>query len=338
MVLQSQIAQLQSGADLSPEQAMVTFEQIISGTLSDDEIAAFLLALKQKGESLTEITAAAQALRSAMTPFDSPVDAMDVCGTGGDNSGSYNISTTVAIVVAACGVPVAKHGNRSVSSQSGSSDILSALGVRIDAPIAVLQRCLEEARICYLAAPQFHPAMRHVAAARKQLATRTIFNLLGPLCNPASVSRQVMGVYDGALVEPLAKVLHTLGSEAVWVVHGEDGMDELSISGPSQVAALADGAISTLRVTPADAGLSGYPPEALHGGDAIANAAALRAVLSGDEGAYRDAVLLNAAAALIVAERADSLSIGAMLAAEAIDSGRASRTLDAWATLSQSDA
>lgn len=337
MGLASSIAALRDRQDLTSAQASAAFSHLISGTAPDDEIASFLLALKEKGETVSEITAAAQALRAAMTPFDTGSDAIDVCGTGGDNSHSYNISTTVAIVVAACGMPVAKHGNRSVSSRSGSTDVLTELGVRVDASLEILHRCLEDAQICYLAAPQFHPAMRHVAAARKQLATRTIFNLLGPLCNPAGVMRQVMGVYDAALLEPLAQVLAELGSVAAWIVHGDDGMDELSISGVSQVAALADGRITCFTVTPEDAGLSRYPASDLQGGDAAHNAAALRHVLDGEQGAYRDTVLLNAAAALVVAQRADNLAVGAMLAAEAIDSGRAADTLSRWVALSQGE-
>ena len=326
--MQELITQLKAGQDLSADQARMAFTTIMSGDGDDELIAAFLLALKDKGESIEEITAAATVMREHMTRFETDRDCIDVCGTGGDNKGSYNISTAVAFVLAGCGVPVAKHGNRSVSSKSGSSDVLQALGIKLTDDMSRLEESLDKANICFLAAPFFHPAMKHVAPIRAKLKTRTIFNLLGPLCNPAGVTRQVMGVYDAALVEPLCHVLKNLGSIANAVVHGSDGMDELTVTGPSHVAELKEGAIRTYDVTPEDAGLALHKPEELLGGDAEHNADALRRVLSGETGAYRDAVIMNATGGLIVADKADDPLTGAALAAEAINSGRATECLE----------
>ena len=326
--MQELITHLKAGQDLSADQARMAFTTIMSGDGDDELIAAFLLALKDKGESIEEITAAATVMREHMTRFETDRDCIDVCGTGGDNKGSYNISTAVAFVLAGCGVPVAKHGNRSVSSKSGSSDVLQALGIKLTDDMSRLEESLDKANICFLAAPFFHPAMKHVAPIRAKLKTRTIFNLLGPLCNPAGVTRQVMGVYDAALVEPLCHVLKNLGSIANAVVHGSDGMDELTVTGPSHVAELKEGAIRTYDVTPEDAGLALHKPEELLGGDAEHNADALRRVLSGETGAYRDAVIMNATGGLIVADKADDPLTGAALAAEAINSGRATECLE----------
>lgn len=321
------IRQLESGQPLSQAQARAAFERLLRGEAGDDDIAAFLLALKANGERESEIIGAAQAMRDAMRRFEAPADAMDVCGTGGDAKGTYNISTTVAFVLAGCGVPVVKHGNRAVSSKAGSTDVLAALGVGITGDTDTLRRCLDEAGLCYLAAPHFHPGMRHVAPVRAKLKTRTIFNLLGPLCNPAGVRFQLLGVYDAALTQTLARALQALGSEAAAVVHGEDGLDELSICGPSQVSQLLDGDVLSYEMKPQQAGLPEHPFSELLGGDAPHNADALRRVLEGEAGAYRDAVLLNTAAALIVADRADDPESGVALAAEAIDSGRAREVL-----------
>ena len=323
------IKQLGDSEELTADQAREAFTIILSGEADDKSIVQFLQALKAKGETVTEITAAARVMREKMIHFDAPVEAIDVCGTGGDARSTYNISTTVALVVAACGVPVAKHGNSSITSQSGSSDVLSKLGVNIDASIDTLKHCLEEANICFLMAPRFHPEMKYVSPARKQISSRTIFNILGPLCNPAGVKRQVMGVYNSALMLPLVSVFKALGSESVMLVHGQDGIDELTVTGTSYTTSLNDGHITTGSVTPEDVGLAHWELPTLVGGDAEANAQALRGVLSGDEGAYRDAVLMNAAAALLVAGTVDDLSAGVTLAKEAIDSKRASATLDA---------
>lgn len=323
------IQQIELGQSLTQAQAYEAFDQLLLGKVAEEEVAKFLLTLKARGESIEEITGAAEAMRDAMRLFDAPDDAMDVCGTGGDAKGTYNISTTVAIVLAACGVPVVKHGNRAVSSQSGSSDVLSELGVGLSDDDDALHRCLEHANICYLAAPLFHPAMKHVTPVRAKLKTRTIFNLLGPLCNPARVKYQLMGVYDAALCKPLALVLDRLGSKAAAVVHGADGLDELSVSGASHVSQLLGDKIYSYEITPEKAGLPTYAPEALLGGDAAHNAKSLTRLLMGEDGAYRDAVLLNVAAALIVADKAEDLASGVALAAEAIDSGRAHATLTA---------
>lgn len=328
------IQQLELGHSLSQAQAYEAFDHMLLGHVNWGDIEKFLLGLKAKGETIEEITGAAQAMRDAMRLFDAPEDAMDVCGTGGDAKGTYNISTTVAIVLASCGVPVVKHGNKAVSSQSGSTDVLSALGLNIGDDTDQLRRCLDEANICYLAAPFFHPSMQHVAPVRQKLKTRTIFNLLGPLCNPARVKRQLMGVYDAELTRTLALVLHALGSEAAAVVHGDEGLDELSISGPSQVSQLLEDEILTYSMTPEKAGLPEHPFQAIIGGDAQHNAKAMRALLDGQKNAYRDAVLLNAAAALMIADKVDDAPSGVALAAEAIDSGRAKATLARWIELS----
>jgi anthranilate phosphoribosyltransferase len=267
-------------------------------------------------------------MRSKMTTIKGPAGAIDICGTGGDGTGSYNISTASQFVVAACGVPVAKHGNRAASSKSGASDVLEALGVNIEADFALVERALAEAGTCFLMAQRHHSAMRHVGPARVELGTRTIFNLLGPLSNPAKVKRQLIGVFAPQWIEPLAAVLRDLGHERAWVVHGAGGMDEVSTLGPTQVAELKDGKISTFEVSPADAGLPTAKLENLVGGDRDHNAAALRGVLEGKPSAYRDIVVLGSAAALIVAGKADSLEQGATLASEAIDSGRALEVLN----------
>lgn len=323
------IEQIQSGEHLSCAQSRVLFEALLGGALPEADIATMLLALKSNGETIDEITGAAQAMRALMIPLSAPDDAMDVCGTGGDGKHTYNISTTVALVLASCGVPVVKHGNRAVSSSSGSSDVLSALGVGFSGEDTTLQRCLDLANICYAAAPLFHPSLRHVAPVRAKLKTRTIFNVLGPLCNPAQVTMQLMGVYDEALCTTLAQVLHQLGSTAAAVVHGREGLDELSVSFDSRVAQLLNGDILAYDMTPEKAGLPRYAQAQLKGGDAAHNARALLALLNGAKSAYRDAVLLNTAAALVVADKADDAQSGVALAAEAIDSGRASHTLAA---------
>jgi anthranilate phosphoribosyltransferase len=291
-------------------------------------MGGFLMALRVRGETVEEITGAATVMRSKMTTIKGPPGAIDICGTGGDGTGSYNISTASQFVVAACGVPVAKHGNRAASSKSGASDVLEALGVNIEADFALVEKALAEAGTCFLMAQRHHSAMRHVGPARVELGTRTIFNLLGPLSNPAKVKRQLIGVFARQWIEPLAAVLRDLGHERAWVVHGAGGMDEVSTLGPTQVAELKDGKITTFEVTPADAGLPTATLADLVGGDRDHNAAALRGVLEGKPGAYRDIVVLGSAAALIVAGKADSLEQGATLAADAIDSGRALEVLN----------
>lgn len=335
LTFQKFIKQVATGARLSREQAEQAFLIIMNGGATPAQIAGFLMALAMRGESVDEIVGAANVLRVKALPFSAPAGAMDTCGTGGDRKGSLNISTAVALVLAACGVKVVKHGNRSVSSRSGSSDVLAALGVKIDASVPVLEKCLNEAGICFLMAPQFHAAMRHVAPIRQELSVRTIFNLVGPLANPAKPDFQLLGVYDKALLNPMAEALKQLGVKRAWVVFGSDGMDEITLAGTTYVAALSDGSITQMEVTPADAGLEAAPSDALKGGDAETNATALREMLLGAKGAYRDAVLLNTAAALVIAGKVEKLKEGVSLAARHIDSGDAYSLLQRLASISQ---
>jgi anthranilate phosphoribosyltransferase len=286
------------------------------------------MALRVRGETVEEITGAARAMRGKAARIQAPAGAIDTCGTGGDASGTYNISTCAAVVVAACGVPVAKHGNRAASSKSGSADVLAALGVNLDAPHEVVEQAIREAGIGFMMAPRHHSAMRHVVPTRTELGTRTLFNLLGPLANPANAHYQLLGVFGRDWVEPIAQVLGRLGVERAWVVHGSDGLDELTVTGPTTVAELKDGQVTTFEVTPETAGLTTASMDDLKGGDAVENAAALRAVLAGEKNAYRDIVLMNAGAALVVAGKAPDLKTGVTLAADAIDSGKAAATLD----------
>ena len=321
------LAKVASAAPLSAAEAQSAFDMMLSGEVTPSQMGAFLMGLRVRGESVDEITGAVTAMRARMLRVSAPAGAIDVVGSGGDSSGSYNVSTLAAIIVAACGVPVAKHGNRAASSKSGSSDVLAALGVKIGiAPEAVAQ-CVEKAGIGFMMAQTHHAAMRHVGPARVELGTRTIFNLLGPLSNPAGVKRQLLGVFSAQWLEPLAQVLRTLGSERVWVIHGSDGLDEMTTTGPTHVVELRDGAIRRFAVKPQDIGLSLAAPADLKGGDATRNASALRAVLDGQRGAYRDIAILNAAAALVVADKAGTLQDGAGLAARAIDSGAGKVTL-----------
>jgi anthranilate phosphoribosyltransferase len=326
--LKGLIGKVATGASLSRGEAEQAFDIMMSGDATPAQMGGFLMSLRVRGETVEEITGAATVMRSKMTTIKGPAGAIDICGTGGDGTGSYNISTASQFVVAACGVPVAKHGNRAASSKSGASDVLEALGVNIEADFALVERALAEAGTCFLMAQRHHSAMRHVGPARVELGTRTIFNLLGPLSNPAKVKRQLIGVFAPQWIEPLAAVLRDLGHERAWVVHGAGGMDEVSTLGPTQVAELKDGKISTFEVTPADAGLPTAKLKDITGGDRDHNAAALRGVLEGKPSAYRDIVVLGSAAALIVAGKADSLEQGATLASEAIDSGRAREVLN----------
>lgn len=326
------LARLIDGHALTSDQAQEFFAACLRGEPTPSQVAAAVTALRMRGETVDEIAAFAQAMREAARTLDHPYDVIDTCGTGGDGQHTFNISTAAALVLAGAGVKVAKHGNRALSSRSGSSDVLAALGVNLQADEAQQRRALDEAGLCFLFAPAYHGAMRHVGPVRAEIGFRTVFNLLGPLANPAGARRQVMGVYDPRLLEPLAEVLGRLGARRAWTVHGQ-GLDELALSGPTDVAEWKDGAVRRFTVTPEDAGLSRAPVEALRGGDAAENAAALRALLDGAPGAYRDVVLLNAAAALIVAERVDTLAQGAAAAAAAIDDGRAARALEALARI-----
>jgi anthranilate phosphoribosyltransferase len=301
---------------------------MMTGNATPSQVAGLLMCLRVRGESVEEITAGAEALRERMTRVKAPEGAIDTCGTGGDAAGTHNISTAAAIVVAGCGVPVAKHGNRGLSSRSGSSDVLTALGVNIEAEVPVIEEALETAKIGFMMAPRHHGAMRHVAGPRVELGTRTIFNLLGPLANPAGVRRQIMGVFAERWVEPLAQVLGRLGSERAWVVHGRDGLDELSTTGPTLVAEWDGERVRTFEVTPEDAGLPRGQLSELTGGDPEHNAEAVRAVLAGVKGPLRDAVLLGAAGALVVAGRTANLREAVAMAAESIDGGAAERALE----------
>jgi anthranilate phosphoribosyltransferase len=323
----SVISLLADKKNLPLEVATRAFQIIMNGGATPAQMGAFLMGLRVKGETIDEITAGAIALRTKATRISPALGAIDTCGTGGDNRGTYNISTATAFVIAACGVPVAKHGNRSVSSKSGSADVLSVLGVKIDADVPVVERCFSECGIAFLMAPKFHPAMRHVAPIRQELGLRTIFNILGPLANPAAPPFQLMGVYSKSLVEPLAHVLKQLGVQAAWVVHGHDGLDELSLIGASSVAELKNGEVRMFEITPEEAELERVSLEDLKGGDANVNASALLEALSGAENAYRNAVVYNAAAGLVIAGKATTMIDGVTLAKDAIDSGNAYRLL-----------
>ena len=322
------LARLVEGHPLTSEQAHDFFAACLRGEPTPSQVAAAVTALRIRGETVDEIAAFAQAMRDAALTLDHPYEVIDTCGTGGDGQHTYNISTAAALVLAGAGLKVAKHGNRAISSKSGSSDVLSILGVNLAASPDQQRKALDEAGICFLFAPAYHGAMRHVGPVRAEIGFRTVFNLLGPLSNPASAKRQVMGVYDPRLLEPLAEVLGRLGAVRAWTVHGQ-GLDELTLTGVTEVAEWRDGGVRRFQVTPEDAGLARADLADLRGGNAEENAAALRALLDGAPGAYRDIVLLNAAAALVVADRAVDLAQGAAMAASVIDDGRAAHALDA---------
>lgn len=322
------IQKVSTGACLDAEEIEAALDLMSTGAASPVQMGAFLMALRVRGETVDEITGAARLLRSRMLTVNAPADAIDIVGTGGDSHGTYNVSTCAAIVTAGAGVKVAKHGNRSVSSLSGASDVLTALGVKVDVDADLVSRAVAQAGVGFMWAPMHHPAMKQWAPVRAELGIRTIFNLLGPLCNPAGVKRQVIGVFDKKWVEPIADVMRNLGSEHVWVVHGSDGMDELTTTGPSTVAELKDGDVAVFEVVPEDAGLPRAKLVDLKGGDAKANAEAIRVLLQGEPGPFRDIVLLNAAAALIVAGKAANLADGVKRAARAIDTGAANTALD----------
>jgi anthranilate phosphoribosyltransferase len=317
-----------TGATLTEEEVKDAFETMMSGVATPVQMAAFLMALRVRGETIPEITGAASLLRERMLTVEAPPNAIDIVGTGGDGHNTFNVSTCAAIVTAGAGVPVAKHGNRAVSSLSGASDVLSALGVKIDVPPLVISRSIAEAGVGFMWAPIHHTAMKHWAPARAELGIRTIFNLVGPLANPAGVKRQVVGVFNAAWTEPVAEVLKNLGSVHAWVVHGSDGLDEITTTGPTRVTELKDGVIRTFEVRPADVDLPPATLEDLRGGDATVNAAKIRELLAGEEGPFRDIVVLNAGAALLVGGKASSLQDGVARAQRAIDDGSASRALD----------
>src|SRR2546423_3538861 len=294
--LKSIIGKVATGATLSREEAASAFDSMMSGEATPSQMGGLLMALRVRGETVDEITGAVSAMRGKMLRVRAPADAVDVVGTGGDGSGSVNVSTCAAFIVAGAGVPVAKHGNRALSSRSGAADVLSSLGVRIDIKPELVGRCVAEAGIGFMFAPSHHPAMKNVGPTRIELGTRTIFNLLGPLSNPAGVKRQMVGVFSRQWVEPLAQVLKNLGSERAWVVHGSDGLDEITTAGPTYVAALESGAVRVFEIEPEEAGVARVKSEALRGGSADENAQALIAVLKGAKGPFHDVALLNAAA------------------------------------------
>ena len=314
---------------LTRAEAEAAFNALFEGEGTPAQMGGFLMALRTRGETVDEYAAAASVMRSKCNAVKAPPGAMDIVGTGGDGKGTLNISTATAFVVAGAGVTVAKHGNRNLSSKSGAADALTEMGLNVMIGPEVVERCLIEAGIGFMMAPIHHPAIRHVMPVRAELGTRTIFNILGPLTNPAGVKRQLTGAFSDALIRPMAETLLTLGSEKAWLVHGSDGTDEITICGPTSVSAVENGAVRDFTVHPEDAGLAPHPFEAILGGTPSENAAAFRALLDGAPGAYRDAVLLNAAAALVVADKAGTLHDGVALARESIDSGAARSKVDA---------
>ncbi len=322
------IAHIATGAPLSEEQSVRAFDIIMSGDATPAQIGGFLMALRLRGETIDEITGAVRAMRAKALTIEAPAGAIDIVGTGGDTAGTYNISTAAALVIAACGVPVAKHGSRAVSSKSGAADILTALGVNIEADMDLVRESLTTNGIGFMMAPRHHSSTRHVVGPRTELGIRTLFNILGPLSNPANVKRHIIGTYDKNLLRPMAEVLGRLGSDRLWLVHGSDGLDELTTTGPTHVVQLADGKYTHFDVTPEEAGLARAMAADLKGGDPETNAQALRDLLDGKPGAYRDIALLNAGAALIVAEKATTLKDAVQLAARAVDSGAARTILE----------
>ena len=329
MNIQEAIAKAIEGADLSRGEMTDVMNQIMSGGATDAQIGAFLIALRVKGECVDEIAGAASVMREKATPIATKHDVIvDTCGTGGDHSGTFNISTTAAFVAAGAGLCVAKHGNRAATSQSGSADVLGALGVNIEASPETVSRCLDDVGIGFLFAISLHGAMKYAIGPRREIGARTIFNALGPLSNPAGATRQVVGVYSAALTETLAGVLATLGSERAFVVHGSDGLDEMTLTGPTRVSELKNGSVSTYDVSPGDFGLMQAPADALKGGDADYNAEITRSILNGEESPRRDIVLLNAAAAIVAGDKARDLNEGVQVAAEVIDSGKALEKLE----------
>ena len=331
------LAKVATGARLTADEARAAFDDMLSGEVTPSQMGAFLMALRVRGETVEEITGAVTAMRAKMLRVNAPEGAIDIVGTGGDGHGSYNVSTVSALIVAGCGVPVAKHGNRAASSRSGASDVLTALGVKIGISADAVAACVREAHVGFMMAQTHHAAMRHVGATRVELGTRTIFNILGPLSNPAGVKRQLLGVFSREWLVSMAETLRTLGSERVWLVHGSDGLDEMTTTGVTHVVELKDGNIHAFDISPEDAGLKRATLADLKGGDPSHNAAALTAVLDGAHGPYRDIAILNSAAALIVAGKAANLTEGAALAARSIDEGRARAALARLVAVSNAD-
>jgi anthranilate phosphoribosyltransferase len=322
------LAKVATGAPLTVDESAQAFDRMMSGEATPSQMGALLMALRVRGETVEEITGAVRTMRAKMLTVAAPPRAMDIVGTGGDASGSYNISTCAAFIVAGVGVPIAKHGNRALSSRCGAADVLGALGVRIDLTPEAIAGCIRDAGIGFMFAPNHHPAMKHVGPTRVEIGTRTIFNLLGPLSNPAGVKRQMVGVFSRQWVEPIAHVLGHLGSERAIVVHGSDGLDEITTAGPTNVASLENGTVRTFELTPEAVGLKPVQAVALRGGSAEDNAAALHGVLKGERSAFRDVAVFNAAAALVVADRAKTFQEGIALAQRSIDSGEAEGRLE----------
>ncbi|RCK26285.1 anthranilate phosphoribosyltransferase [Thalassospira lucentensis] len=331
--LKAILAEVATGEKLNEKQAEQAFNVLMSGQATPSQMGAFLMGLRLRGETVDEITGAARVMRAKATGIIAPENAVDTCGTGGDGSGTYNISTAAAIVAAAAGATVAKHGNRAASSKSGSADVLMALGVNLDADMALLEKALKNINLCFMMATRHHSAMRHVMPTRVEMGTRTIFNLLGPLANPAKTKRQVLGVFAREWVEPIANVLNRLGSVHAWVVHGHDGLDEISTTGPTFGAEVKNGKVTTFEISPGDYGIETVTLDALKGGDADVNAKAILDLLAGQKSAYRDIVLMNAGAALVVTDIASDLADGIKKAADAIDSGKAAETLQGLVTI-----
>ena len=321
------VARVADGARLSVEESRAAFDIMMSGNATPAQMGGFLMGLRVRGETVDEITGGAMTMRAKVLAVEAPPNAIDIVGTGGDRTGTWNVSTAAALVTAGAGVPVAKHGNRAVSSKTGAADLLTALGVNIDCDFALVRKAIWEAKVGFLMAPRHHGAMRHVGPTRVELGTRTIFNLLGPLTNPAGVKRLLAGTFAPQWVVPMAEVLGRLGAERAWVVHGRDGLDELTTTGPSMVAELNRGKVKTFEVGPEDAGIPRATLDELRGGDPATNVLAVNALLDGHPGAYRDIAIFNAAAALLIAGRAADLKAGAALAAQSIDSGQARAAL-----------
>lgn len=331
------IAKIATGMPLSRDEAQHAFSQILNGSSTPAQTGAFLMALRVRGETVEEIEGAVAAMRAKMVPVEAPEGAIDVVGTGGDASGSWNVSTLAGLIVAACGVPVAKHGNRAASSKSGAADVLAALGVKIGIPPERVAACVRETGFGFMLAPAHHPAMRHVGPVRVEMGTRTIFNLLGPLANPAGVKKILIGVFSPTWMEPVAETLRALGTERAWVVHGSDGLDEMTTTGPTEVVSLENGKITRFQITPEQAGLPLANAADLKGGEPGHNAEALRAVVAGSKSAYRDIAILNAAGALVVAGAAKDIRSGAGQAGKAIDSGAVGRVLEAAIAVSNAE-
>ena len=331
------LATAMSGRALSADEMRAAMGVVLDGEASDIELAGFLAALRARGETVEEIAAAAEAMRSRAVAVDAPDDAIDTAGTGGDGAGTFNISTAAALIIAGAGVPVAKHGNKAASSKSGSSEVLEALGVKLDIPPELISQCISEAKIGFMFAVRHHGATKHAATARKALGVRTMFNVLGPLSNPAGAKRQLLGVFSRDLVRPIAEVLPRLGVEAAWVVHGDDGLDELTTTADTYVAELRDGSVNEFKISPPDAGLPMATSDDLKGGDPVQNAEAIRRLLDGEKGPYRDIAAFNAAAALVISDVAENIVDGVRQAERAIDSGAAGDALSKLIEISNSD-